>query len=403
MSNPIMIIGSGFAAYQLVKALRRSDKQTPITVITADDGHDYNKPDLSHVFTNKHNADALIRQPADNFAQHNEITIYTQTKVETIDRHAQNVTTTKGDVLSYSKLVLATGASTFIPPMNGSAVKEVITLNSRIEYQAAQHKLDQAEHVLIIGAGLIGTELAMDLSTSGKTVSVVDPCDSVMQTMLPDVVSAPLQKKLTQGGVKLHLNNTVQALEQTDFGIEVILNSGEQFLVDSVISASGLKPNIQLAQQTGLTVDKGIVVNRQLQTSDSNIYALGDCAQIENKVLSYLQPTLLSANVLAKVLLQAGSVLQPESLLQAENLLQTRGPTATLKLPAMLVKVKTPNLPIQLAGQTGQSVPKWSIELDQQGITARAFDDNNELVGFVTTQNHMSNALKMLKTLPTLV
>ncbi|MGO2344142.1 MAG: FAD-dependent oxidoreductase, partial [Vibrio litoralis] len=178
-------------------------------------------------------------------------------------------------VLSYSKLVLATGASTFIPAMNGSAVKEVITLNSRIEYQAAQHKLDQAEHVLIIGAGLIGTELAMDLSTSGKTVSVVDPCDSVMQTMLPDAISAPLQKKLTQSGVKLHLNNTVQALEQTDFGVEVILNSGEQFLVDSVISASGLKPNIQLAQQTGLTVNKGIVVNRQLQTSDSNIYALG--------------------------------------------------------------------------------------------------------------------------------
>ncbi|MGV3002087.1 NADH:flavorubredoxin reductase NorW [Vibrio sp. E150_018] len=385
MSNPIMIIGSGFAAYQLVKALRRSDKQTPITVITADDGHDYNKPDLSHVFTNKHNADALIRQAANSFAQDNEITIYTQTKVETIDRHAQNVTTTKGDVLSYSKLVLATGASTFIPAMNGSAVKEVITLNSRIEYQAAQHKLYQAEHVLIIGAGLIGTELAMDLSTSGKTVSVVDPCDSVMQTMLPDAISAPLQKKLTAGGVKLHLNNTVQALEQTDFGVEVILNSGEQFLVDSVISASGLKPNIQLAQQTGLTVDKGIVVNRQLQTSDSNIYALGDCAQIENKVRSYLQPTLLSANVLAKVLSK------------------TAGPAATLKLPAMLVKVKTPNLPIQLAGQTGQSVPKWSIELDQQGITARAFDDNDELVGFVTTQNHMSNALKMLKTLPALV
>ncbi|WP_105902837.1 NADH:flavorubredoxin reductase NorW [Vibrio gangliei] len=391
MSNPIMIIGSGFAAYQLVKALRRSDKQTPITVITADDGHDYNKPDLSHVFTNKHNADTLIRQAANSFAQDNEIIIYTQTKVETIDRHAQNVTTTKGDVLSYSKLVLATGASTFIPAMNGSAVKEVITLNSRIEYQAAQHKLDQAEHVLIIGAGLIGTELAMDLSTSGKTVSVVDPCDSVMQTMLPDAISAPLQKKLIQGGVKLHLNNTVQALEQTDFGVEVILNSGEQFLVDSVISASGLKPNIQLAQQTGLTVDKGIVVNRQLQTSDSNIYALGDCAQIENKVLSYLQPTLLSANVLAKV------------LLQTKGELQTAGPAATLKLPAMLVKVKTPNLPIQLAGQTGQSVPKWSIELDQEGITARAFDDNDELVGFVTTQNHMSNALKMLKTLPALV
>ncbi|MGO2509322.1 MAG: NADH:flavorubredoxin reductase NorW [Vibrio hibernica] len=385
MNNPIMIIGSGFAAYQLVKTLRRTDSDTPIMVITADDGHDYNKPDLSHVFSKKQDADALIRQTAEVFAQENGVTILTHTRIASIDSQAQTVTCENGEVMAYAKLVLATGASAFVPPMAGSAVEQIVTLNSRVEFQAAHQQLSQSEHVLIIGAGLIGTELAMDLASSGKTVSLVDPCDSVMATLLPDAVSAPLQKQLRKRGVKLHLNNSVQSLEQSEFGIDVTLNSGDQFLVDSVISAAGLKPNVQLAQQVGLEVGKGIVVNRQLQTSQPNIYAIGDCAQIENKVLSYLQPTLLSANVLAKALLNG----------HVEN--------ADLKLASMLVKVKTPDLPIQLSGHTGESVYRWSVELDGEGITAKAFNVDDALVGFVVTQNHMKNAFPMLRELPALL
>ncbi|WP_153448331.1 NADH:flavorubredoxin reductase NorW [Vibrio algicola] len=385
MSNPIMIIGSGFAAYQLVKTLRRTDTDTPITVITADDGHDYNKPDLSHVFSKNQDAAALIRQTAEVFAQENGVTIMTDTRIKAIDSQAQTVTCQNDQVMGYAKLVLATGASAFVPPMTGSAVEHIVTLNSRVEFQAAQQELSQAEHVLIIGAGLIGTELAMDLASAGKTVSLVDPCDSVMATLLPDVVSAPLQKQLRKRGVKLQLSNSVQNLDKTEFGIEVTLESGEQFLVDSVISAAGLKPNVQLAQQAGLEVGKGIVVDRQLQTSQPNIYAIGDCAQIENKVLSYLQPTLLSANVLAKGLLNADQ----------EN--------AALKLASMLVKVKTPDLPIQLSGHTGESVYRWQVELDGDGITAKAFNVDDALVGFVVTQNHMKNAFPMLRELPALL
>lgn len=385
MSKSIMIIGSGFAAYQLVKTLRRTDKETPITVITADDGHDYNKPDLSHVFSKKQNADALIRQTAESFAQENDVNMLTHTRIEHIDCQLQTVTCVNGEVMSYAKLVLATGASAFVPPMTGSAVEHIVTLNSRTEYQTAQQQLSQAEHVLIIGAGLIGTELAMDFASTGRTVSLVDPCDSVMANLIPDVISAPLQKQLRKRGVKLHLNNSVQSIEKNDFGIEVTLDSGEQFLVDDVISAAGLKPNIQLAQHAGLEVGKGVIVNRQLQTSQPNVYAIGDCAQIENKVLSFLQPTLLSANVLAKVLLQ------------------TEPATPDLKLASMLVKVKTPDLPIQLSGHTGENVYRWSVDLDGDGITAKAFNVDDALVGFVVTQNHMKNAFPMLRELPALL
>lgn len=380
MKHPIMIIGSGFAAYQLVKTLRRTDQEIEIVVVTSDDGHDYNKPDISHVFSKKQDANALIRQTAQSFAQEQRIKIYTHTRVEMIDPLSQAVTTMDGQKLPYSKLVLATGASTFIPIVTGSAIDKIITLNSRVEYQHSQQVIHQSEHILIIGAGLIGTELAMDLSTSGKSISLVDPCASVMEAMLPDSVSAPLEKQLVKGGTKLYLNNYVQHLLETECGIEVVLDSGDQFMVDSVVCAAGLKPNIQLAKQAGLKVEKGIVVNRQLQTSQPNIYAIGDCAQIETKVFSYLQPTLLSANVLAKSLLQLESV--------------------DLKLPSMLIKVKTPNYPVQLSGNTGKDVHHWSIKVDPEGLTAQAFNAEDALIGFVVTQDHMKHAFPMLRQLP---
>ncbi|HEY5716134.1 MAG TPA: NADH:flavorubredoxin reductase NorW [Psychromonas sp.] len=378
MSAPIIIIGSGFAAYQLIKTIRRTDQSQPISVFTLDEGHDYNKPDLSHVFSKRQSSADLIRMSGQDFAAENKITLHAFTEVESIATDKQEVFV-KGVAYPYAKLVLATGAKTFIPPMQGNATDDVITLNSLREFESAQLQLQSAQRVLVIGAGLIGTEIAMDLASSGKNVVVVDPSKSLMANMLPDLVASALQKNMLETGIIFELQRTISSLNHTESGICVTLSSGDTHLVDCVISAAGLKANVGLAKKSGLAVKNGLLVNQQLQTSANNVYALGDCAEINGKVMAYLQPIMLSANALAKTLLD-----QPTDL----------------KLPAMLVKVKTPRMPIQLGGNTVIGVTSWQVDIDVQGCSVKAYNEQKEMVGFVVTEGHMKNAFPMLRALP---
>ena len=378
MSAPIFIIGSGFAAYQLIKTIRRYDQQKEIHVFTNDHGHDYNKPDLSHVFSKQQSSADLIRMTGEEFANEYKISLHAFTSVTSINTQKQSISV-NGEELNYSKLVLATGAKAIIPGMEGDAVDQVLTLNSLQEFEASRLKIQQAKSVLVIGGGLIGTELAMDLDSCGKKVIIADPHTSLMASMLPEFIATQLQKSLVESGSVLALGDTVSSLNKSESGIKVALNSGKIYQVDCVISAAGLQPNISLARQAELQTNRGIVVNQQLQTSDENIYALGDCAEINGKVMAYLQPIMLSANTLAKILLAQ----------------QT-----TLQLPAMLIKVKTPKLPIQMAGQTVIGVDSWQVDIDAQGYSVKSYDSEKNLIGFIVTQQHMSKAFPMMRELP---
>ncbi|WP_028865363.1 NADH:flavorubredoxin reductase NorW [Psychromonas aquimarina] len=380
MSKPIIIIGSGFAAYQLVKTLRRQNTQQAITVITACDGDDYNKPDLSHVFSKKQTAGDLVRMNALQFAAEYNITLLTRHRVDSIDTLNKTLTANNKQ-FAYDKLVLATGASAFIPPTQGCGSDRIITLNSLSEYKNAQQTLTEAESVLVIGAGLIGTEIAMDLSSSGRKVVMVDPAKSLLAAMLPDFIAAQLYQSLGNSGVDINLGTKVSRLEQAADGrsMDITLDCGRTFQVDAVISAAGLQANARLASEAGISCRRGIVVDSKLQTSARDVYALGDCAEIQGKLQPFLQPILLSANALAKTLL---------------------GQPSEIKLPAMLVKVKTPDYPIQLCGSTTQAEARWQIDASNQGMTAKAFDNNDQLIGFVVTQEHMKQAFPLLRQLP---
>lgn len=378
MNHPIIIIGSGFGAYQLIKTIRRSDKAQPISVFTLDAGHDYNKPDLSHVFSKQQNSADLIRLSGAEFAVENNITLNAFTQVESINTDKQEIIV-KGVTHAYAKLVLATGANTFVPSMEGDATDQVLTLNSLQDFEVSQVKLTNAKRVLVIGAGLIGTEIAMDLASSGKEVVVVDPSHAVMASMLPGLIGDVLQKKMHKAGITFALSKTVHSLNHSELGVCATLSAGEKHSVDCVISAAGLKANVTLAIKSGLTVNKGILVNEQLQTSAKHVYALGDCTEINGKVRAYLQPIMLSANALAKTLLDE--------------------PT-DLTLPAMLVKVKTPLMPIQLGGDTVLGVTSWQVDIDEQGLTIKAYNEKKNIIGFVVTEGHMKNAFPLLRALP---
>ena len=375
MSDGIVIIGSGFASRQLVKNIRKQDPNIPLTLIAADSMDEYNKPDLSHVVSRGQNADDLTLQTAGEFAEQYNLRLFPHTWVSDIDADNQ-VVKSQDREWRYDKLVLATGATPFIPPVPGREL--MLTLNSQREYGAAQSQLRDAKRVLIVGGGLIGCELAMDFCRASKAVTVVDNSASVLSALMPPEASSRLQHRLTDMGVHLMLKSQLESLAQSADGIRVTLDRQRTVTVDAVVAAAGLRPETALARHAGLKTHRGVVVNSQLQTSHPAIYALGDCAEINGMVLPFLQPILLSAMCLGK------------------NLLAQQG---ELKLPPMLVKVKTPDLPLHLAGDTRREDLTWNIVAAKDGLVAKGVDAENQLRAFVVSEDRMKDAFALLKQL----
>ncbi|MBZ7308317.1 NADH:flavorubredoxin reductase NorW [Klebsiella oxytoca] len=375
MSDGIVIIGSGFAARQLVKNIRKQDPNIPLTLIAADSMDEYNKPDLSHVVSRGQNADDLTLQTAGEFAEQYNLRLFPHTWVSDIDADNQRVKSQDRE-WRYDKLVLATGATPFIPPVPGREL--MLTLNSQREYGAAQSQLRDAKRVLIVGGGLIGCELAMDFCRAGKAVTVVDNSASVLSALMPPEASSRLQHRLTDMGVHLMLKTQLESLKQSTDGIRVTFDRQRTVMVDAVVAAAGLRPETALARHAGLEINRGVVVNSQLQTSHPAIYALGDCAEINGMVLPFLQPILLSAMCLGK------------------NLLAQQG---ELKLPPMLVKVKTPDLPLHLAGDTRREDLTWNIVAAKDGLVAKGVDAENRLRAFVVCEDRMKDAFALLRQL----
>ncbi|GEA58896.1 NADH:flavorubredoxin reductase NorW [Vibrio comitans] len=376
--NPVTIIGSGFAAYQLVKTLRRMDQQVPIRVITADKGHDYNKPDLSHVVSRQQTSEQLISTVAETFTREQNIELFAEHWVEEIDSE-QKAVFANGQRFDYSNLVLATGATPFVPPIEGLRESDPITLNSLQEFDMFSERLTKANSILVIGGGLIGVEISMDLALANKQITLIEAGERLMANQLPELIALKLEQSMRKLNVDARSSTAVTKVSQSENGYNLVLGNGELLTVDEVLVCAGLVPNVALAKQTGLATNRGICVDESMQTSESNIYALGDCAELDGQVRAYLQPTVVSASALAKTLL---------------------GEPTSVVLPKMMVKVKTPKYPIQIAGITSDNqVNRWNLDIQADGIVAKAYNEQEVMVGFVATQDKTKQAFPLLREL----
>lgn len=376
MSAGIVIIGGGFAARQLVKNIRKTDTEVPLTVIAADSIDEYNKPDLSHVISQNQCAADLTKQTAQAFAQQYNVALFPHTRISSIDAQ-QHLIGSDQQQWHYDKLVLATGATPCRPPVPGNEL--MVTLNSREDFQQHETQLRSAQRVLILGSGLIGTELAMDFCRAGKTVILADMAASILSSLMPAELSSRLRHTLSASGVRVLTGTQLRSLIKTEDGIEARFDHDFTTRADVVIAATGLKPDTPLAEMAGLTVRRGIVTDSALQTSDPDIYALGDCAEIDGKVMQYLQPIMLSAVCLAKNL---------------------TGGQGKLTLPPMLIRVKTPDLPVQLAGDFHHPDLRWSIDISRSGMIAKGHDSAGNLHAFAVTEEKLSDAFSLLRQLP---
>jgi len=381
---PVVIIGSGLAGYSLVKEFRKHDKDTPVVVITADDGRAYSKPMLSTGFTKGKDADGLVQGDAGTMAKQLQAKVWTMTRVTSIDTAQQCIKLGEDEaVLHYRKLVLALGADTITPPLEGDARDYVYSINDLMDYADFRQAIarNDVKKVCIIGAGLIGCEFTNDLLNGGFAVEAVDPLTWCLPTLLPEPAGRAVQRALEEHGATFHFGPLVRAVNRRaeGTGLVVELSSGAAVEADVVISAVGVRPRTELARAAGIDCRRGIVTDRNLQTSAPNVYAMGDCAEVDGQVLVYVAPLMAAAKALGKTL---------------------AGEATPVSYPAMPVTIKTPVCPVVVSPPPRDASGQWQIQQNGNDVVAEFRAAGGQLLGFALTGDGTREKLRLQKELP---
>lgn len=365
--NPIVIIGAGMAGYTLAREFRKLDKETPLVLISADDAVNYAKPTLSNALVGNKAPDQIGLGDAAKMSEQLNMQILSHTWVSQINvqAHTLSLKNKAGEsTQAYSKLVLAVGANPIRLPIDGDGASDVFVVNSLIDYRIFRDSLSlrHDKRVLLLGAGLIGCEFANDLKATGHEVTVVDIAAQPLGRLLPANTAKAFQTNLEEAGIRFALNTTVQTINKAGDDYQVTLTNGDSFIVDIVLSAIGLRPNLELAQSADINTSRGIAVDVLLQTNQPDIYAIGDCAEVAGLLLPFVMPIMQQARALAKTL---------------------AGETTPVHYPAMPVAVKTPAAPLTVLPAPVEVQVEWQVEEFDDGMLAKAFDAEQVLRGFV--------------------
>jgi len=378
VSAPVVIIGTGLAGYNLAREFRKLDPQTPLLLITADDGRSYSKPLLSTGFAANKDADSLGMATAGAMAEQLNAEIRTHTRVTRLDPAHRRVWI-GNEPVPYRDLVLAWGAQTIRVPVEGDAADAVYPINDLHDYGRFRAAAAGKCRVLILGAGLIGCEFANDLLQGGHEVDLVAPSEQVMPGLLPLQAAEAVKRGLEGIGARFHLGATLERLQRSTDGLQATLSDGSQRACDLVVSAVGLRPRTELAAEAGLEVKRGIVVDRLLKTSAEHVYALGDCAEVEGLSLLYVMPLMAGARALAKTLF---------------------GNPTFVSYGPMPVTVKTPACPVVVSMPAVGSAGSWSVEARGNDVKALYLGACGELLGYALTGAAVQERLALNKQLP---
>ncbi|MCL6246090.1 MULTISPECIES: NAD(P)/FAD-dependent oxidoreductase [Acinetobacter] len=366
--HPIVIIGSGMAGYAVAREFRKLNTELELIMICADDAINYAKPTLSNALVGNKTPEQIPLGDAEKMSAQLNMQIINKSWVKSIDaaKHELTIESQNGTQTQlYSKLVLAVGANPIRLAISGDGSEDIHVVNNLDHYKAFRKQLTAREdkRVVILGAGLIGCEFANDLQNTGAKVSVVDLAPQPLGRLLPSHVAAKFQSNLEETGIQFVLGTTVDKVSRIENGdYQVSLANGQSLVADVVLSAIGLQPEINLAKQAGIHTSRGVLTNKSLETNLADIYAVGDCAEVNGTLLPYVMPIMQQARALAKTL---------------------NGEHTAVHYPAMPVAVKTPAAPLTVLPAPIDVETQWETEELEDGMIARAIDQDGVLRGFV--------------------
>jgi nitrite reductase (NADH) large subunit len=301
-----VIVGNGIAGVTAAQAIVRADPSAEVHVFGAEPYPYYRRPLLWELIAGQIEQDDLYFRPAKWYAERG-IQVHTGVQVTTLVPSDHQVTLADGETVVYDRLLLATGGRPFIPPCEGTDKEGVFALRTLDDALAIKAYASSVSMAVIIGGGLLGLETARALRTAGLNVTVVEFFPHLLPRQLDAEGAEVLQSLLEAQGLRIITGGATESIQGNEHAHCVWLQDDRTVPGDLVIFSTGIRSETALAQAAGLQVNRGIVVDQQLQTSADDVFAAGDAAEFEGSVYGIIPPAIEQARVAAANMVAPGS------------------------------------------------------------------------------------------------
>ncbi|SUU91828.1 Rubredoxin-NAD(+) reductase [Anaerococcus octavius] len=275
-----LIIGNGIAGLSATEEIRKKDKDATILIVSEEKSSTYWRTRLSHLISQEFEKDDLFvkKQP---WYDERKIDEKLESCIEKIDFDKNVAILCDGEEIEYGKLLLATGARPFVPPITNINSKGVFAIRTITDLMNFKDYVKDKKKVVVIGGGILGLEAAHSALLLGKDVTVIESFDYLLSRQLDRESSEKLEKELNDMGIKTFTGKfTEEILAENGIVKGVKLADGTETAADAIMVQAGIRSNIDLAKNSGLDTERGIIVDDSLKTKYDNVYAAGDCAQI---------------------------------------------------------------------------------------------------------------------------
>ena len=282
----LVIVGAGQSAIQCITSLRKEDYPGLITLVGEEEHLPYQRPPLSKGFLEDTVSNERLYFKKLEFFVENKVQLKLGTKAEEIDIENNNIHLSDNTKLSFDKLVFATGSSVRKLDFPGKDLNSIHYLRGLDDALSIKKDLQTRQNIVVVGAGYIGLEVAAIAAKQNKSVTVIEMADRVMNRTVDPQISDYYLKLHQKNDVTFKFNTSLKEIVGASNPKKVICSDGTEVKADMVIIGAGIMPNVELAENAGLSCDNGIIVNEFGKTDHANIYACGDCTNHPNKLLN---------------------------------------------------------------------------------------------------------------------
>ncbi|MEO9168374.1 MAG: FAD-dependent oxidoreductase, partial [Aestuariivirga sp.] len=364
MKQKLVVIGNGMAPGRMLEHLfELAPDGYDVTIFNAEPRVNYNRLMLSPVLSGEKTYEDIITHGDEWYAQ-NSVTLHKGNKIAKIDRAAKTVTAEDGTSATYDKLVIATGSSPFIIPIPGKDLPGVVTYRDLDDVEKMLAAAKQGGSAVVIGGGLLGLEAAAGLRARGMDVTVLHLMPTLMERQLDPAAAHLLQQAIEKRGMKVRLKANTHAIEGEDKVEGVRLDDGTVLPASLVVMAVGIRPASALAKEAGIEVNRGILANDQLLTSDPHVFALGECVEHRSGIYGLVAPLYEMARTIAETL---------------------AGQEAAYTGSVMSTKLKVTGIDLYSGGDFGEAQDREEIVLRDaaRGVYKRLVIKDNKIIGIV--------------------